>query len=564
MQAAEQGFQLIAIGALAPSPLNTRRHMDEKALEELAASIQIHGVLTPLLVRTNGNGKFEIAAGERRFRAAKKAGVAELPAVVRTMDDIQFLEVVTIENLQREDVHPLDEGLGYAGLMKKANYTVEQVADKVGKSTSYIYQRLKLAELIPPAQKLFLEDKITASHAILIARLQPKDQERVLRSALFEKEWIARGHEHTLRSGDASGEVLRTRSVRELELWIQSNLLLNLAKAPWKKDDAGLYPEAGPCTTCPKRAANQPQLFSDVGKGDVCTDGHCFGRKFSLYINQRLKDVEAKTGKPALKLSREWGRSGKDVVRLNTYDSDTKEVRKDSCKSARAGVFVNGRAAGQVAHVCLDKGCKVHRSPAQRETPEYLEKQKQYRKREQLEELVRFRLVHSILDRFDGNLTPRILQIVLLNWLSYSDTDVDLLAQRFAIRGRAHFPTDGNVQKRILEMKGGELERALLTLAISNFISDNWIRPADQKRLHELAGLVGIDPKKIEAEEKARAKEREKLNLKAGTCRVCSCTERTPCNPPCSWTDPSETLCDNPKCLSAAAKLQTSAKGQKK
>lgn len=173
-------LQQIALDKLHESPLNPRRAFDEKALKELAANLAQVGVLTPLLVRPNAKG-YEIAAGHRRFRAAKIAKLAGVPCVVRELDDQTFLEIMTIENLQREDIHPLDEALGYQALIDKTGMEVAAIAAKVGKSESYVYQRLKLAGLIKPAQKAFIEEKITAGHAILIARLQPKEQEEALK-----------------------------------------------------------------------------------------------------------------------------------------------------------------------------------------------------------------------------------------------------------------------------------------------------------------------------------------------------------------------------------------------
>jgi len=141
-------------------------------------------VQQPVLIRENGAG-YELIVGERRWRASKLAGKTEIPAIVRPMSDAQALEVMILENLQRQDVHPLEEALGYKALLDhpepdKPKPTVESIAGKVGKSASYVYQRLKLAELVPRAQKDFREGYLTAAHAIDIARLQPADQRRAL------------------------------------------------------------------------------------------------------------------------------------------------------------------------------------------------------------------------------------------------------------------------------------------------------------------------------------------------------------------------------------------------
>lgn len=206
---ATAAFQLIEIGRVHESSLNHRKIFDPSKLDELAQSIRAKGVLTPLLVRPNAKG-VEIAAGHRRYRAAKLAGVTELPCVVREMSDSDFLEVLVIENDQREDVHPLEEAEGYRSLMTKASYSVEKIAERVGRSEKYVYDRVKLLQLTKPAQKLFLDGKITAGHAILLARLKPKDQERAIdpeARAVFE-------HEHVLEDPDDDSGPITTEDAK--------------------------------------------------------------------------------------------------------------------------------------------------------------------------------------------------------------------------------------------------------------------------------------------------------------------------------------------------------------
>jgi len=155
-------FSMIAIENLRESKTNPRRHQDPAAFAELVKSVEQRGVLVPLLVRAIATHKddYEIVAGWRRYKAAQKVGVKELPVRIMPLTDIEVLEIQVIENLQREDVHPLDEARGYAVLMEKANYDVEGIAAKVGKSASYVYQRLKLTELIEPAKKSFLGGRV--------------------------------------------------------------------------------------------------------------------------------------------------------------------------------------------------------------------------------------------------------------------------------------------------------------------------------------------------------------------------------------------------------------------
>src|SRR5437899_9926979 len=174
------------------------------------------------------------------------------------------MDTAVIKNIQREDIHELDEALGYKALIKQdpALYTVETLAAKVGRSASYIYQRLKLAELTPNLQKAFYEGKLTAGHAMEIARLQPNDQERALQECFP-------GHGTTkdiLKDKDP-----RPIGVRELRDWIQREVHLSLANATFDVSDSNLVPAAGPCSNCPKRSGSNPLLFADtIKRADVC------------------------------------------------------------------------------------------------------------------------------------------------------------------------------------------------------------------------------------------------------------------------------------------------------
>lgn len=135
-------IQEISIGSIKPSKANPRQRVDESALAELAESIRTHGVLQPILIRPVAAGGFEIVCGERRWKASKMAGTQSIPARIVNLTDAEALELAVIENLQREDVHELDEANGYKALMRQNPelYTVETIAAKVGRSPSYVYQ----------------------------------------------------------------------------------------------------------------------------------------------------------------------------------------------------------------------------------------------------------------------------------------------------------------------------------------------------------------------------------------------------------------------------------------
>jgi ParB family chromosome partitioning protein len=182
---AVSAMQDIPLLHIQESKTNPRRQFDEAKLAELAANIRLHGVLQPVLVRPlpNGDsGHYELVAGARRYRASKLAKRETIPATVRELTDAECLELQLVENLQRSDVHELDEARGYAALMQLQpdNYTVETLAEKIGRSEKYVYARLRLMQLVEEVQQAFYTGKLSVAHAFEIARLTPEDQRRAL------------------------------------------------------------------------------------------------------------------------------------------------------------------------------------------------------------------------------------------------------------------------------------------------------------------------------------------------------------------------------------------------
>ncbi|MFA6165409.1 MAG: ParB/RepB/Spo0J family partition protein [Gemmatimonadaceae bacterium] len=170
----------VPIADLHESPLNPRKHFDAAALKELADSISKVGILTPLQARWNGTG-YELAGGARRYRAARQLGLLTVPCLVRTMTDAEFMEIMTVDNLQRDNLHPLEEAQGFKQLMEKSiGYDIAKIAERCGRSHQYVYDRLRLLKLIPKAQDLFLDGRFPLSHAVLLARLSREDQERAI------------------------------------------------------------------------------------------------------------------------------------------------------------------------------------------------------------------------------------------------------------------------------------------------------------------------------------------------------------------------------------------------
>jgi ParB family transcriptional regulator, chromosome partitioning protein len=155
----------VPVESIAPNPHQPRSYFDEEALATLTASVAELGVLQPILVREVAEDRFELIAGERRWRAAKRAGLPSIPVVVRTADDVLSLEQALVENLHREDLNPLEEAAAYQQLMEEFRLTQEQVAQKVGKSRSAVANTLRLFQLPPSIQRLVAENQLAAGHA---------------------------------------------------------------------------------------------------------------------------------------------------------------------------------------------------------------------------------------------------------------------------------------------------------------------------------------------------------------------------------------------------------------
>ena len=177
---ARGGVRNIDVERIAPNPEQPRLVFDETSLEELAASIREHGVLQPILVRPLEDGEFQLIAGERRWRASKAAGLATIPALVEEIDDDTALEISIIENLQREDLSPLDEASMYDRMVRDHGYSVRRLAQKIGKDKGYLENRLRLADAPEEVRELVSLRKDTLSHAYELMKVDdPKKRKKL-------------------------------------------------------------------------------------------------------------------------------------------------------------------------------------------------------------------------------------------------------------------------------------------------------------------------------------------------------------------------------------------------
>ncbi len=256
----EQYYQL-PVSMIEISPSNYRKFYDQQALEDFAEQLKSTEVeiLHPITVRPMGN-KYELVYGERRFRAALLAGFASIPAKIQDMTDTEMRKRRLAENIQRENPHPLHEALDIKELMEVEGKTTLQAAQVLGKSAAYVYNRLKLADLIESIQELLIAGKLTVSEAAELGTLAKDSQEEFFTQHCAG--WKEKKH----------------FSISNVRYFI-GRYKYDLKKAPFNVKDKKLVPEVGACTACPFNSATLKTLFPEMAKEAVCNNKTCFKNK---------------------------------------------------------------------------------------------------------------------------------------------------------------------------------------------------------------------------------------------------------------------------------------------
>jgi len=463
-------YRNISLALLNESKTNPRRAFEETALKELAESIRTQGVLSPLLVRPLTENGFEIVAGARRYRAAQMAEVTTIPVRIVNLSDAQAVEMSIVENLQRKDVHPLEEAQGFRALLDldEPKYSIEQIAAKVGKSAVFVASRLKLTDLVPAAVDAFYADEIGVGHAILLAKL-PADQQEAALKACFKEVY----------NNGASKPARILLPVRNLQFWIDSNILLVLKDAPFNKRDAELVPAAGSCADCPKRTGHNKLLFGDdLGRqGDRCTDPGCYQAKVSAHLAKTI------AAKPELvQISTAYGaqKEGSPVLPRNKYTAirDDKPKSKDDakrpefkvCKFAADAIIAEGSDVGTVHKVCANPSCAVHhpKQPASRKDEKWKAEQEKQRKEQAIANATGLRVLTAVSAAIPVRLTKRDLLFVVEKLTSLMDENrLAMLARQHGIRQKRE---DGGIGKTLTaylrRADEGTLSRLIVETAI--------------------------------------------------------------------------------------------------
>lgn len=213
----------VAIDLIIPSPLQPRTHFVDAPLDELVESIRQHGIIQPLIVRPV-NGKLELIAGERRWRASKKLGLATVPVIERAASDRDVLEMALIENLQREDLNPMEEAAGYVRLAKEFTLKQDEIAKRVGKSRASVANAMRLLDLHGDVQRLVATGALSVGHAKAILSIKDQDSQLLAADQVMKRKLTVRAAEKLVQSimnPEASGSGA-SGNTRELDVHVRA------------------------------------------------------------------------------------------------------------------------------------------------------------------------------------------------------------------------------------------------------------------------------------------------------------------------------------------------------
>lgn len=264
-------FKELKLSDIFPSRTNPRSEFEENSIRELSESIKQHGVLQPIIVReqVDRDNKYDLVCGERRYRASIIAELDTIPASIRELSDDEVFEIQITENLERKDVHPMDEARAFKKMIDSGKYTIEDIAAKVAKTETFIAQRLKLNDLIPELKEDFLKGEFGVGHAVLLSRVSVESQEEAYNDS-----------KNSYNDGYGTIKELK----RQLE-----NDSNDLDKAIFDTEDPNLY-EAPPCSLCPKCSKANTVLFPEYEE-NLCFDSTCYSEKEANHIYSTVENV---------------------------------------------------------------------------------------------------------------------------------------------------------------------------------------------------------------------------------------------------------------------------------
>jgi ParB/RepB/Spo0J family partition protein len=339
-------LQEVDIKKIFVSKTNPRKTFEPEAMKELQESIEKVGVLQPILLRKHPTlwkekiGEvYELVCGERRYLASDRAGLETIPANIRDLSDDEAFEMQIIENLERKDVHPLEEADAFKRMLESGKYQIADIAAKFAKPETFIAQRLKFVDLIDEIKKDFYDGKLGIGHAIHMARLDQEHQFEIYDEANGKRN---RGY----------------GTVQELKDSIEDDTY-NLDEAPFDIHNGKLVKGVSACDICPKRSGANPTLFPDIDETDKCFDRICYKGKLEAHLTNEVAAIINEGKNIAIGVT--WGEKSPDFiseickqhnVKILT-DSDYNRVWNDDENKAQKMLIVSGHNAGDVISIRL-------------------------------------------------------------------------------------------------------------------------------------------------------------------------------------------------------------------
>lgn len=460
---------------------NVRSEYDEAEMLELTESIRANGVMQSIMLRPHPTkpGRYQLAAGHRRYLASQRAELLDIPASIREMTDTEFLEIQILENLQRSQVHPADEAVGFARL--REHLTDAEIGARVGKPAAFVAQRAKLATLLPYWMQVLRIGTLPLVAANVLARQSHEVQEKLSQA---EKSHL--GYHGYQKSPQYSAS--------EIQSYINRHIMRQLDSAPWKKSDAELLPKAGPCTTCPKRTSANSLLFPEFDSSDCCLDPKCWDLKLAAFVDRKKQELAAKHGKAPVLVSRDYSTKQKGVIPYSGWN----EV-KPGAKNAVQVLVVEGNDAGQVKTVeFTGTAAKALISP-QEAARQKRERQAENRKL-RIEAQEKILQAHSMYEFFVTNNLPnsQIEDFIRGQIIRYGGPHRDMRANlvklfRFSEPEGGTFKMEDKVISAWVNENIQRLaypQKLALYFAMLSYVEKSW-------KLPELAKQCGADLKKL-------------------------------------------------------------------
>ncbi len=432
-------FRVVPIADLIASASNPRKVFHQKPLDELTASIKVHGILEPLIVRlvpldneTLDDRKYEIVAGERRFRAANKAGLTEVPCIVKDLDADQVFDIQIDENWQRNDLEPMDEARAIKFVKESGKLSLEELAARLSKDIRFIHARLKLNDLLPEFQKALDKGTLPVTQAQVIARY-PEDRQKVILKECFY------------------GSVNWEMTLSDLQERISRYVEMELSKAPFDLEDDRLRKDGLKCGDCKERAGANPTLFEKVKPNeDRCLNQACFNNKCQAFVAVGRDDLTAKGKK-------KFGPEYEAAIVLSYYGYDNKTLpagvipaaafryydsweydKSQKCTGKEKAISLDYNGWPGFKDICRDKSCPRHWKKARGSSSgtDKSDPVERARRKEEIfdakvREVVRQKVLHEAAPKFAEQFTVQSSEPSLLLdlservWDRFNDEQVD-------------------------------------------------------------------------------------------------------------------------------------------